>query len=224
MKKSNKWILALIAILIIAGIAIYFIFFSNNNSNNNTQPETSKISTNVESNKQNVENKNSKENNKNEEIRSSTVGLEKELASFSTKVIEEDDNRDNNMKISLSKLNGTVVKNGDTFSFNDTVGSPTPKEGYEKAGVFVEDKLKKDYGGGNCQVSTTLYNAVLKVDGLKVTERHEHTKDVYYVEKGKDAAVAYGELDLKFKNSCGYDIKIYAEMEKDKVKVKLVSI
>ena len=156
----------------------------------------------------NIENNQSKNNtadnqsNTVKEIRSATEGLEKEIASFSTKIMDEDNNRDNNMEISLSKINGTVVKNGDTFSFNDTVGSPTPEEGYEKAGVFVENKLKKDYGGGNCQVSTTLYNAVLKVDGLEVTERHEHTKEVYYVKKGKDAAVAYGELDFKFKNNC----------------------
>lgn len=79
-------------------------------------------------------------------------------------------------------------------------------------------------GGGNCQVSSTLYNAVLKVPGLKVTERHEHTKEVYYVAKGKDAAVAYGELDFKFKNETEYDIKIYGEISKNKVKVKIMSI
>lgn len=125
------------------------------------------------------------------EIISVTEEQEKEISKFSTKIMDKDDNRDNNMKLSISKINGTVVKNGDTFSFNDIVGSPTPDKGYQKAGVFVEDKLKKDYGGGNCQVSTTLYNAVLKVDGLKVIERHEHTKEVYYVPKGKDAAVAF---------------------------------
>lgn len=221
MKKSNKWIFGLIAILIVAGIVIYFVFFSNNSSNN--PAEVSRMSTNSQNN-ESVNNTSNELSNTTKEIKGATNGLEKEIATFSTKVIDEDTHRDNNMEISLSKINGVVVKNGDTFSFNDTVGSPTPEEGYEKAGVFVEDKLKKDYGGGNCQVSTTLYNAVLKVDGLEVTERHEHTKDVYYVKKGKDAAVAYGELDFKFKNSAGYDIKIYAEMVKDEVKVKIVSI
>lgn len=158
------------------------------------------------------------------EIKSATEGLEKEVSSFSTKIMDEDENRDHNMGISASKINGTIVKNGDSFSFNDIVGSPTPDKGYEKAGVFVEDKLKKDYGGGNCQVSSTLYNAVLKVDGLEVTERHEHTKEVYYVKKGKDAAVAYGELDLKFKNSTGHDIKIYAEVTEKEVNVKIAQL
>ena len=225
MKKYGKWILVLIAILIIAGIIIYFAFFSNKNSSEPS--EASRMSTNIQnsqSTNSTANNTSNEQANVSKEVRSATEGLEKEIASYSTKIMDEDSNRDNNMKISLSKINGTVIKNGDTFSFNDTVGSPTPEEGYEKAGVFVENKLKKDYGGGNCQVSTTLYNAVLEVDGLKVTERHEHTKDVYYVEKGKDAAVAYGELDFKFKNSTGYDIKIYAEMSEDKVKVKLMSI
>lgn len=198
MKRYGKWILVLLVILLIIGAIVYFIFPSNKNSNNPS--DATRMSTNT-SNNQSTNSASNEQSNVQKEIRSATEGLEKEISSFSTKIMDEDNNRDNNMKISLSKLNGIVVKNGDTFSFNDIVGSPTPEEGYKKAGVFVEDKLKKDYGGGNCQVSTTLYNAVLKVKELKVTERHEHTKEVYYVEKGKDAAVAYGELDFKFKNS-----------------------
>lgn len=88
----------------------------------------------------------------------------------------------------------------------------------------MQNKIKKDYGGGNCQVSTTLYNAVLKTDGIEVIERHSHTRDVDYIEKGKDAAVAYGELDLKFKNNTGNDIKIYAETTEKEVKVKIVKL
>lgn len=218
MKNGTKWLLILLPVIVL-GIIIYFAFFTN--SNQNTQPDVARMSTNnATENQQNVENN----SEVNKEVRSATEGQEKEIASFSTKILDEDNHRDNNMEISLSKINGTVVKNNDTFSFNDIVGSPTPTEGYEKAGVFVEDKLKKDYGGGNCQVSTTLYNAVLKVRGLEVTERHEHTMDVYYVEQGKDAAVAYGELDFKFKNSTGHDIKIYAEMSKDKVSVKIAEL
>ncbi len=218
MKNGTKWLLILLPVILL-GIIIYFAFFTN--SNQNTKSEANRMSTDFQSeNQQNLET-NSEITKK---IKSATEENEKEIASFSTKILDEDNHRDNNMEISLSKINGTVVKNNDTFSFNDIVGSPTPTEGYEKAGVFVEDKLKKDYGGGNCQVSTTLYNAVLKVKGLEVTERHEHTMDVYYVEQGKDAAVAYGELDFKFKNSTGHDIKIYAEMSKDKVTVKIAEL
>lgn len=218
MKNGTKWILIILPIIVL-GIIVYFAFFTNSNPDN--PPEATRMSTNTQ-----AENQQNSENNSNvsKEVRSATEGQEKEISTFFTKILDEDNHRDNNMEISLSKINGTVVKNNDTFSFNDIVGSPTPSEGYEKAGVFVEDELKKDYGGGNCQVSSTLYNAVLKVKGLEVTERHEHTMDVYYVEQGKDAAVAYGELDFKFKNSTGHDIKIYAEMTKDKVTVKIVQL
>ena len=191
--KNKKWIFIILAIILLSGIALYFFFSSNSNQNPNPSTGTRMSTDNSNSQNTNYSNSIKQENNetiKNESI-GVTEGLEKEIAKFSTKIMEEDNHRDNNMEISLSKLNGTIVKNGDSFSFNKTVGSPTPDEGYEKAGVFVEDKYKKDYGGGNCQVSTTLYNAVLKVNGLKVTERHEHTQEVYYVPLGKDAAVAF---------------------------------
>ena len=67
---------------------------------------------------------------------------------------------------------------------------------------------KKAFGGGNCQVSSTLYNAVLATPNLAVTERHEHSNNVPYVPKGKDAAIAYGSYDFKFTNNTGNDIKI----------------
>lgn len=211
----KKWILIIIAILAIAGIILYFIF---NNNTNNSPFNANRMST--ETKNENSEYSNNETVQK--EIRSATQGLEEEISSFSTPIMDKDENRDHNMEISISKINGTVVKSGDSFSFNNIVGSPTPDKGYEKAGVFVEDKLKRDYGGGNCQVSSTLYNAILKVDGINITERHAHTQEVYYVEKGKDAAVAYGELDLKFKNNTEYNIKINGEVTEKEVKIKIL--
>ena len=201
---KSKWIFILVAIIIIAGFA-YFLFFKKN-TNNTTSPTPSdaqRISTEVDNTKKLVET---------------------EISKFSTKIIVEDDKRDNNLELSASKINGVIVKDGEEFSFNDTVGNPTPDEGYEKAGIFIGGKKSKGYGGGNCQISTTLYDAVLKVDGLKVTERHEHGKEVGYVEKGKDATVVYDELDLKFKNNTGYDIKIYSNVTEEKVNVKIVKL
>ena len=224
MKGYGKWIFISILILAVVGLIIY-LFFSNKTE---TPPsDASKMSTDISVNMQNNNETNQSSDNQitHKEVISETEHLEeKELSHFSTKIMDDDNHRDNNMDISLSKLNEKVVKNVETFSFNDIVGSPTPEKGYEKAGVFVADKYKKDYGGGNCQVSTTLYNAVLKADGLDVVERHEHTQEVYYVKKGKDAAVAYGELDFKFKNSAGNDIKIYAEMTDKEVKIKIVKL
>ena len=85
-------------------------------------------------------------------------------------------------------------------------------------------KKKKGLGGGNCQVSSTLYNAVLKVPNLKVTERHEHSNSVPYVQKGKDAAVASGSYDFKFVNNTGNKIKITASCDKNNVYIKIFTI
>lgn len=85
-------------------------------------------------------------------------------------------------------------------------------------------KRWKLFGGGNCQVSSTLYNAVLKVPNLKVTERHEHSNSVPYVKKGKDAAVASGSYDFKFVNNTGNKIKITASCDKNNVYIKIFKI
>lgn len=155
------------------------------------------------------------------DISSKPIITEEEISSFSTKIIDDDDNRDTNIRITCNEINGTIVKNGEEFSFNESAGNPTPDRGYKKAGVFIDGELKKGYGGGNCQVSTTIYNAVDKIDGIKVTERHEHGKEVGYIKMGKDSTVAYDGLDLKFENNTGYDIKLYTELSDKKIKVKV---
>ena len=78
--------------------------------------------------------------------------------------------------------------------------------------------------GGNCQISTTLYNAVLAVPTLVVTERPAHSNNVPYIQKGKDAAVAYGSYDLKFRNDSGGDVKILASNTNDSVTITLNSV
>ena len=83
---------------------------------------------------------------------------------------------------------------------------------------------KKAFGGGNCQVSSTLYNAVMAVSNLVVTERHAHSNNVPYVPKGKDAAVAYGSYDFKFRNDTGHDIKITCSSDGSNVTINLISI
>jgi len=83
---------------------------------------------------------------------------------------------------------------------------------------------KKGLGGGNCQISSTLYNAVLTIPSLKVIERHEHSNKVPYAKKGKDAAVAYGSYDLKFRNNTGNDIRIEASATANNVSINLYKI
>lgn len=155
------------------------------------------------------------------DISSKPIITEEKISSFSTKIIDDDEDRDTNIRITCNEINGTIIKNGEEFSFNKVAGNPTPDRGYKKAGVFIDGELKKGYGGGNCQVSTTIYNAINKIDGIKVTERHEHGKEVGYIKMGKDSTVAYDGLDLKFENNTGYDIKLYAELSDNKVKVTI---
>ena len=160
------------------------------------------------------------ENEKNEEEK------EEQIASYSTVVnFPEDNNRQINMSLCCEALNGTIVKSGEEFSFCNTVGQATPEKGYKIADVFdIEGNISSGYGGGKCQISTTLYNAVLEVPTLEVTERHPHTRKVYYVEEGKDACISYGGADLKFKNNSDFDIKIYATNKYNSIDVSISKI
>ena len=180
---------------------------SNNTINNNI------VSTNQADNTSNFSS--SKVSNKSEEL----------LAQFSTRIYSTDSARQNNLEITSKKLNGTVVKPNETFSFTKTVGPSTAAKGYEEADIYDSNGNKiKGYGGGNCQISSTLYNAVQKVSSLKVVEKHEHSNTVPYVKEGHDAAVAYGSVDFKFKNTNNFSIKILVETSKKYVVVKLMKI
>lgn len=180
---------------------------SNNTINNNI------VSTNQANNTSNSST--SKVSNKSEEL----------LAQFSTRIYSTDSARQNNLEITSKKLNGTVVKPNETFSFTKTIGPSTAAKGYEEADIYDSNGNKiKGYGGGNCQVSSTLYNAVQKVSSLEVVERHEHSNTVPYVKEGHDAAVAYGSVDFKFKNTNNFSIKILVETSKKYVVVKLMKI
>ena len=150
---------------------------------------------------------------------------ESDISSFSTTIYIKDSGRQHNISLTISKLNGTVVKPGETFSFCNTVGKATVAEGYEKADIYdSKGNIIQGYGGGNCQVSSTLYNAVLNSPNLAVIERHEHSRKVNYVESGKDAAVAYGNIDFKFRNDNNYSIKIYASNTPNTVDVRIVKL
>lgn len=166
-----------------------------NNNDNSVNSSASKISTDV--NLEQAENRvaNILENkDKNETNNNSTIAIpkEQEIASYATTIKDKSSGRLTNINITCSSLNGTVIHNGEVFSFNKVVGKPTAERGYQEASVIIDHKTEKGIGGGNCQVSSTLYNAVLAVPNLVVTERHEHGKDVTYVPEGKDVAVSYG--------------------------------
>lgn len=153
------------------------------------------------------------------------VKNEEELSSFSTKLPKDTKARESNINLACNTLNGTIIKSGKTFSFWEVIGNPTKEKGYKKAKTFTSDgKIRKAYGGGLCQVSTTIYNAVLKAEGQEVVERHEHSRDVVYIEDGKDASVAYSSSDFKFKNNLEDDVKLEAKLEDNQIKIRLLRI
>lgn len=125
-------------------------------------------------------------------------GQYKTLASFTTKTTSNAV-RNKNIALACAKLNGTIVRPGEEFSFNRTVGQRTKEGGYGEAAAYNNGEVVQEVGGGVCQVSTTLYNAVLKA-GLKITSRRSHTFKPNYVTPGMDATVSWGGPDFKFAN------------------------
>lgn len=232
-KKHSIFIILLLIALIGIGIYFYIKYSKSNNKESNYQTEKAATETNNSNNASNSNNNGEKNtstniNSTNKTSNNSSTPMqakEEELIAFSTKIYSNDNNRTTNMKITTSTLDGTIVKNGETFSFCNTVGPATSDKGYLEADIYDSNgNKKKGYGGGNCQVSSTLYNAVLSVPNLTIVERHPHSNYVPYVEKGKDAAVAYGSYDFKFTNNTGNDIKILSSVTDGLVNVTLMSI
>ncbi len=108
--------------------------------------------------------------------------------------------RHQNIALAARGVNNVLLWPGESFSFNDTVGPRTPERGYLPAPIFLLGAQVMDYGGGVCQVASTVYNAALNA-GLRIDERHAHTRPVHYVPEGHDATVAYPYLDLRFSNT-----------------------
>lgn len=130
------------------------------------------------------------------------------MSSYSSNYRNSGDGRVKNMQIAIETVNGTLLMPGEEFSYNELIGDTTPDKGYEKANTYVGNEIVPDYGGGICQVSTTLYRAVMR-SNLRSTERRNHSLTVSYSEPGLDATVAYGFIDYKFKNT--YDFPVYIE-------------
>lgn len=134
-----------------------------------------------------------------------------QLASSSTTYVNNA-NRTTNLRLAANKINGTVLMPGETFSYNTIVGERTIAAGYKNAAIYENGQVVDGLGGGICQVSSTLYNSVLK-SNLDIVERTNHMFLTTYSPGGLDATVAYGSLDFKFKNNRSYPIKIAASVE-----------
>ncbi len=146
------------------------------------------------------------------------------FSSFSTKFKSSstnDANRAVNIKIAAGKINGTILAPGDEFSFLNAIGRPTAENGYKIAHTYVAGKVVDGIGGGLCQVSTTMYNAVLLSD-LLVTRRSNHQMVVYYVSFGRDAAIYHPDVDFKFKNSTKWPIKISCTATKSTISFSII--
>ena len=119
------------------------------------------------------------------------------------------DDRISNVKKACSLLDGLVLIPGQTLSFNDTLGERTEANGWKPATAYANGEVRQEYGGGICQVSSTLYNAVLYAN-LEIVERECHQFQVGYLPWGMDATVSWGWPDFKFRNNAEYPIKIHA--------------
>ncbi len=145
------------------------------------------------------------------------------LATFTTNYDSSNTNRDNNLVLAASKLNGTIVNPGEEFSYNKTIGKRTIENGFKEAKAYAGGEVVLDVGGGICQLSSTLYNSALLAN-MEITERHNHYFKTSYVPEGQDATVSWGSLDFKFKNNRKYPIKIEANVGEGVAKINIYGI
>lgn len=134
------------------------------------------------------------------------------LSTFSTNYQASNVNRTTNLRLASNKINGTVLLPGEEFSYNKTVGERTVSAGFKEAAVFNAGRVENGLGGGICQISSTLYDAVVMAN-LDVTVRRNHQFVTSYVKAGADATVVWGSQDFKFKNTRKYPVRITATVE-----------
>lgn len=129
------------------------------------------------------------------------------LGSYTSRYSVSNKSRTDNVVLASNMINGIILAPGDEFSYNKTLGPRTAQRGFKEAQIYANGEKIMGLGGGICQVSSTLYSAVLLSD-LEVTERRSHSMTVDYVPKGQDATVSYGSIDFKFRNDTQSPIRI----------------
>lgn len=148
----------------------------------------------------------------------SATAPEKTLISSYTTEFDPKQSRAVNIALAASKINGTVIQPGQEFSFSDTVGPRTAENGFVMAPTFSNKEVVPGMGGGICQVSSTMYAAMLQGD-IKATQRHAHSMPVSYIPKGMDATISAGKKDLTFTNNFAFPIVINAVVDDGTVTV-----
>ena len=136
----------------------------------------------------------------------------KKQSTFTTNYASSNFERKNNIKIATNNLNGFCIKPNEEFSFNSAIGQRSLEKGYKQANIIKDGVFVKGIGGGVCQVSSTLYNALL-LSNIDVTESHKHSLPVGYVKPGLDAMVSWGTADLKFTNTTNLPIFIVSSCD-----------
>jgi vancomycin resistance protein YoaR len=142
--------------------------------------------------------------------------LTTELTRFSTRFRAGEKNRAHNIRLACRAIDGVILLPGDVFSYNETVGHRTRRAGFRLAPQIVDGELVPGIGGGVCQVSTTVYNAALLAD-LQIVRRNHHQFPVHYVPAGRDATVADGSLDLRFRNRLSRPVALHVTAEGSRV-------
>lgn len=216
-KKSDN-IISIVAVLIILGILIYliYLFFNSNNILNSNELHNNISQTEYENNDIN--------NSSSTPIEKEIVYHDVEIANYTSTLYDSKENRIFNINKACEILNNTIIKSGQEFSFNNTIGPMGEENGFKLADGFDSNgKIIQIPAGGICQVSSTLYNVALLAN-LEITERHPHSRRVSYVPAGKDATVYYPNLDLKFINNTPNDLKISASTDNYSVTIKLYKI
>lgn len=146
-----------------------------------------------------------------------------EVAGFATSLQGRTKGQRHNARLAAEALNGKVIASGEVFSFNRAVKSWSVDAGYVKAPVSFDGELVRAFGGGVCQTSTTLYNAAL-LDGCPIVERHPHEFRPLYIAPGRDAAVAFPGVDLRFKNPFPWPLHIRATAKDNRLDVRLLGV
>lgn len=145
-------------------------------------------------------------------------GVKDLLGIYTTYFNKHDINRTANIRLATEKINGTLLQPGEVFSYNKIVGPRDAQHGFKEALEIVDGEFVSGIGGGVCQVSSTLYNAILYA-GLQIIERTNHSKPLSYVPLARDATVAYGYLDFQFTNNSTVPVLILAEVQGGQLKM-----
>ena len=140
-----------------------------------------------------------------------SAGIHEVRSQYTTVFNEQDDNRVANIKLAAERVNGHILYPKEVFSFNDIVGPRDKSSGFKEAMEIADGEFVPGVGGGICQLSSTLYNAVILAN-LDIVERYNHSKALSYVPLGRDATVVFGLLDFKFVNNTTEPLMVMAEV------------